>query len=134
MYALKYPAFWLASGYAIAVLIIALSLLPALPGPDTAGFDKIAHGLMYATLAAWFCGIYRPAKWPVLLGVFVALGGLLELAQSMTMARSAEWQDMLANLVGLGVGLALGWTLLAGWCGWIERRLGLAAPGGEADT
>lgn len=134
MYSLKYPRVWLASGYALAALIISLSLLPDLPGPKTVGFDKAGHIIMYASLAFWFCGIYKPSHWPAVLILLIALGGMLELLQSLTSHRSAEWPDMAANLAGAGVGLLLGWKILPGWCGRVERWLGLQSTESGRDA
>lgn len=124
MYSLKYTGLWLASGYALGALIIVASLIPGLPGPETAGFDKLGHGVMYASLGAWFCGIYKPSRWVHLLIALVILGGSIEILQSLSAERSAEWLDMAANLAGSVVGLSIGWTLLADWCARIERRFG----------
>lgn len=127
MYPLRFRSAWVAGGYGLALLITLLSLLPGLPGPDTAGFDKIGHTAMYALLAFWFCGLYRPSHWPLIFILLAALGGILELAQSLLSARTAEWLDMAANAAGLGLGVLLGWSL-SGWCGRVERRLGFSAP------
>lgn len=134
MYPLKHSRFWLAAAYALMLLIVGLSLLPGLPSTKTTGFDKLGHMLMYALLAVWFCGIYRPQRWLPVGVALAALGGMLEIAQSWTVTRTPEWPDMGANLVGIFFGLLLGWKLLAGWCVLVERRLGLRAGLDDMDS
>jgi VanZ family protein len=55
--------------------------------------------------------------------VLLAYGALIEVLQSFTPTRSAEWADLLAD----SAGIALGLLLVATWLR-LARRLGLARP------
>lgn len=80
-------------------------------GPSWPYEDKVKHALAFAALAllGWRAG-YREA---LHLGAgLLALGGAIEVAQSFTPWRSAEWADLLADAIGVAVGLWLAPRLL----------------------
>jgi VanZ family protein len=82
------------------------------------GWDKAEHFTAYfglGLLAALAWGLRRSVLL-VLVGV-IALGGVLEILQSMT-GRDAEWLDELANSMGALTGTAVACAYLA-----IPRRL-----------
>ena len=73
--------------------------------PDT-GWDKSNHLLAFFALA--FTGLMAYPKRPaILLASLLAYGGMIEVLQSFTPNRMAEWADLLAGPLGL----ALGWGL-----------------------
>jgi VanZ family protein len=86
--------------------------LKSLPGPDFKFADKVWHALAFGGLAGLlsralaFFG--RPALQAAREAAMVAaaLGGLLEVLQSFTAYRSADWADFAAD--SLGVALAYG--------------------------
>lgn len=104
---------------------IAFSLLPAPPTAEVVIDDKVLHASTYFVLASWFAGIYRPARYGLLAGLLLLLGGVLELLQSAGDTRLGEWFDLLANATGIVAGLLLARLGLAGWC----RRLESVIPG-----
>jgi VanZ family protein len=96
---------------AIAMLaLLVLSLMPAaIPVPST-GWDKSNHALGFAVLAflaywAW------PGRIPLSLLGLLGYGALIEVLQSLTPDRMAEWSDLWADGVGLLVGTAVAWLL-----------------------
>lgn len=99
----------LAIGWAGVALMIALSLGPAPSvGVDTPMADKWGHAAAYATLMAWFSGLYP--RLPVQAGYFAGffmLGLALEGIQGLLPLRQASGLDALANLTGLLIGLGL---------------------------
>lgn len=93
-------------------LLFAAGLAPiqSLPGPDLKWIDKVWHLGAFALLAvllsravAHWRGAWPKASRDAALAS-AALGGLLEVLQSLTPFRSAEWADMAAD--GLGALLA----------------------------
>jgi VanZ family protein len=126
---LRWRWLWLGLGRFGIVLTIALSLLH-LPdtGIDIEEGDKYGHALAYFTLVFWYgqlCATRRALHWRAL--GFLALGGAIEIAQSFTSYRTADWKDMLADALGVALawGLALspmrhGLSRLEAW--WIARR------------
>ena len=79
------------------------------------GADKLVHGCMYLGLVWIGCfDIYRVSKFTapkliLLVCGAIVWGGLMELLQgAMSMGRSADWYDFLANSCGAILGLILG--------------------------
>jgi VanZ family protein len=95
----------IAAGWALAAVIVWLSLTPAPPGLDLAHSDKLGHLAAYGALMFWFCQVYlgRPARIACAAG-FIAMGIGLELAQGALGYRSYEALDMVANTLGVFLG------------------------------
>lgn len=102
---LKRRPLWLAIGWALMLLVIYLSLIPAPPSIPGEEGDKIGHVLAYATLMMWFSQLYAGLPRRLLLALaFVALGIALEFVQRETGYRTFEIADMVADSVGVAVG------------------------------
>ena len=115
-------------------MVLAGALLPAdwfwPKGSDSPFFisDKWVHAVTFAVLALWFSGQYaRRSYWRLIMGL-VAFGVLIEMTQRMVSYRSAEWTDLLADLLGLAVGMAVALAGAGGWClrfeEWLQNRHG----------
>lgn len=79
---------------------------PEIPG-DFFGWDKLQHAGAYgifALLASWAFGTFSldwKRSWRLAVLAAVTFGGMLEIAQGvLTTWRSAEWGDLLADLLG----------------------------------
>jgi VanZ family protein len=108
---------WIMLGWVLVISVIYLSLTPD-PQPTPVRFgDKIGHFAAYATLMGWWHQIDRNAYRLALL--FVLMGLSLEILQSFTGFRQADIFDMVANTIGVGIGLFIGRFAL----GWSTRRL-----------
>lgn len=102
----------------LAVLVIAitwLALSPAPPPTVDTGWDKSNHAMAFAALA--FVGVWalwpRPRQWLLLVVALLAYGGAIEVAQSFVPPRSGDWADLLADSLGIAIGLAAAWPLTA---------------------
>ena len=96
----------LAAFWAAFVAVGVLSLLPpALPLPTT-GWDKANHVLAFATLALLGAACWPAHRVRVLLAL-AAYGGAIEVAQSLTGIRFAEWVDWAADVAGLALAFPL---------------------------
>ena len=111
---IKRAAFWLFWPAMAVVIYGQLSPDPEANLPDL-GWDKLLHftayfGLSLLATLAWGRRVHAL----LILAVVLALGGALEIIQSMV-GRDAEWGDMLANTLGamLGTGLAVGALTIA---------------------
>ena len=102
---------------------ITVSLIPAPPPLDVRFGDKFAHVAIYAVLAIWFAGIYTRSCYPTIAAGLILLGGGLELLQSTTGYRMGDWNDFVANGLGVVMGLMVARLGLGGWCAWIEPRI-----------
>jgi len=106
-------AFWLCMA-----CVLALCLMPPAQHLPSTGWDKANHALAFAVLAVLGLAAYRTRAARMLLGL-LAFGALIELLQSLTGYRAAEWLDLVAD----GAGVAAGWQL-ARW----SAGYGGAAP------
>lgn len=110
---------WRALLLALLATITWLALSPAPPKVHT-GWDKANHALAFAALA--FSAVWalwpRPRQWLLWLApALLAYGGFIEIAQSFTPQRQADWADLLADSIGIALGLLAAWPL-----GWLARR------------
>ena len=106
----------------LAVLFWAgLIPLKSLPGPDFELADKMWHLLAFGGLAGLLSRVLRHFGRSVVESITVAalasasLGGVLELLQSLTPYRSADWADLAADSLGaLLAYVVLRWLAKAG--------------------
>ncbi len=88
------------------LLVLLLSLMPAVPHMPTTGWDKTNHLLAFALLSILGCKAYPGHNAGLFLGLLL-YGGLIELLQSFTPYRFAELADLIADALGLMAGLML---------------------------
>jgi len=97
----------------LLVVITWLALSPAPPKTINTGWDKANHALAFASLA--FSAVWalwqRPRQWPVLAAALLAYGVGIEIAQSFLPPREADWHDVLADGVGIALGLLAAWPI-----------------------
>lgn len=98
----------------LGVLFLAITWLALVPDPPTAistGWDKTNHLLAFGSLA--FSGVWalwrEPRHWWRLAAVLLAYGVGIEIAQGLLPPRSADAADVLADGVGIAIGLLAAW-------------------------
>ncbi|MHB1121361.1 MAG: VanZ family protein [Ramlibacter sp.] len=91
--------------------VLGLCLMPPAQHLPSTGWDKANHALAFAVLAVLGLATDPARAARVLLGL-LAFGAAIEVLQSLTGYRTAEWLDLVAD----GAGLLAGW-LLARWSG-----------------
>jgi peptidoglycan/LPS O-acetylase OafA/YrhL len=115
-------AFWLAVA---AGVIVSMWPVPEDATPWFRYEDKAHHAVAFAVLVVlgWL-GRFR--SMPRLALGLIALGAAIELAQGLTFTRTAEWADLLADTLGVVVGMA--------GVAWARRRSGRlpGKDGGQA--
>jgi VanZ family protein len=118
---LRHPWMWLGLGWTFILLAVVASLVPGQKLPQTGVSDKFEHTVAYALLTLWFAGIYpRGSYLRVGIGMF-ALGVALEFAQgAMPFGRQTDPRDVVANSLGVAVGLTIALIGLGGWAQRIE--------------
>lgn len=117
--ALKYFSAWRVIGWLLVLLVIYLSLTPNPPQADVRGIDKLNHLIAYLTLSVWFAELYTGARRYRIAAGLVLLGIALEVAQGMTVERTMDARDALANTLGVGIGLLIYWKR----AGWVLHRI-----------
>lgn len=121
MLPLRYPRLWGAFGWLLVLGVVAGSLLPGPSLPTIGVSDKIEHAGAYFLLMVWFAGIYhRKYQGAIAVGL-VGLGVALDVLQLMTRTRQFDVADIVANSVGILLGLVLSLSVLGGWCQRLER-------------
>ena len=97
--------------------ILVFSLMPPSPSLPSTGWDKSNHALGFMALAflshwAW------PGRTAAALAGLLAYGALIEVLQSLTPNRQAEFADLFADAVGLAIGAVTAWLVAH----WMHRR------------
>ena len=118
---LRHPRFWLVIGWLLVMAAIVVSLVPGQALPHLGVSDKLEHTTTYAALTLWFAGLYPRARY-VWIGFWMfALGVGIEFAQgAMQLGRQRDYLDVIANSVGIGLGLTLAIIGLGNWAQWVE--------------
>jgi len=106
----------------LVVLLVAVSYLALTPRPPAGidlGWDKLNHMAAFTALA--FCAAlgFRTTRRTLLAasGGLLVFGGLIEILQLTVPGRSSEWGDLLADAIGIAVGMAIAGAL--GW--WVSH-------------
>ena len=97
---------WSLSFWGCVMVVLLLSLMPPSPQMPTTGWDKSNHFLAFAVLTMLGCRANPLHIAAVLVGLLL-YGGLIEVLQSFTPYRFAEWGDLLADCLGIIVGRGL---------------------------
>lgn len=100
------PSFWRLPFWICLIAVLVLALLPPSIDMPTTGWDKLNHALAFGVLALLSSRAY-PGHYLRLLILLLAYGGLIEVLQSFTTYRFAEWADLLADGIGLVMALLL---------------------------
>jgi VanZ family protein len=120
-------ALWLILGFLMLAGVLAICLVPLNLPPAAALYnDKVMHVLTFVLLTVWFGALQKqPGRGGQLklVGALFFYAIAIEVLQSFTTYRSAEFADLVADLIGIllgGVLLRLG---MSGWPGFIEKRI-----------
>ncbi len=94
--------FWL-----LFLAVILGAVMPQSNSPQLFALaDKVVHTVAFLVLTLVGLRAY-PSKVLVMVVVLIALGGLIEILQGYTSTRSQEWEDFLADILGVGLGILL---------------------------
>jgi len=100
---------WQSHSAIVLTAITVFSLIPLPELPEIPGSDKTHHLIAYACLMLP-AALRRPKYlWAIAL-FFITWSGLIELIQPYV-NRYGEWVDLLANTVGVAIGVLLGGLL-----------------------
>lgn len=99
-------SYWDFVFYITATAVLFLALIPASAELPTTGWDKSNHLLAFGVLAYLGNKAYPQNSLKLSIGL-IGFGGLIEVLQTFTPTRFGEWEDLVAD----GVGVLLGWLL-----------------------
>ena len=92
------------------LLFLALILGAVMPQSNSPQFfalaDKVVHTVAFLVLTLVGLRAY-PRQVLVMVVILISLGGLIEILQGYTSTRSQEWEDFLADTLGVGLGTLL---------------------------
>ncbi|BBA36403.1 uncharacterized protein sS8_4473 [Methylocaldum marinum] len=121
---LRLARIWQGIGWLMVATVVWLSLTPDRFEPPTPllTWDKAQHALAYGSLMYWFGQAFQPHwRWPAF---FLCLGIGLEFLQGVSGHRTFDAADILANSIGVGLGLALVRTPLGRLLSAVDARIG----------
>lgn len=123
---LRFASLWMLLGALLVLATTVVCLLPNVRGPlpSVNGMDKVDHAIAYLVLTAWFTALLQRRLWPgVVLGMLL-FGAGIEVAQElMHLGREGSFADLLADAVGIGLGMAVTLGSRESWFLRIERWL-----------
>lgn len=122
-FSLRYRVFWQAGAWLLLGVVVWLSLTPAPPQPPVISWDKAQHALAYAVLTGWFVQAWERRADLFWAAAMLAVGIGLEYIQGLTGYRDFDYDDMLADGVGVCLALLLVQTVLGRAFVWVERLL-----------
>ena len=125
MLPLAHAPAWILASVVLVVTVLYLSLAPLnIPAGLPTNFDKVEHAAAYVFLAVWFTGLVaRPRYWRVV-AALVVFGLTIEFLQAaMPFGRHGDPWDVLANVTGIGIGLAMARWVTGGWAMKVEAWL-----------
>ena len=112
---------WKSSFWLMVLITLWLSLVPGDQVPSVLNFwDKAQHALGFAALA--FLGLLAyPGRLPNLMVGLALFGVSIECAQWATGWRQGDWQDWVADCVGMMVGV-MAWRVGAATYAWRRQK------------
>jgi VanZ family protein len=119
MLPLQYPKTWLTLGWAMVLLSLWVCLVPtntAVLVPLFELNDKFMHMFGYVVLMLWFSGIYPRDRYRwIALALFMMGIGIEVLQEWMSVGRSADVFDVVADTLGIAIGYIAAVRWLGGW-------------------
>ena len=105
---------WLALWFAGIAAVVVVCLMPGQDLPRLPLSDKLEHAFAFALLAASAVQLFvRGRALAVVATGLLALGVAIELAQAaFTTTRAMESADVVADAIGIAVGMLVAWTPL----------------------
>ncbi len=98
-----------------AFAIIALAVVPNI-FPMGYHTDKVLHIFTFGiTMMLLTIKFYSQRKLIIFILALITLGAAIEMVQSFTPDRAAQWEDFIANIAGISFGLITGHLLRSGY-------------------
>ena len=124
MSTLNYKSLWLVIGYLMVGFIVYSSLTSSPVSVDVKFSDKILHVIGYFGVMGWFMQIYHGQNYRLALALaFIVMGISLEFLQDLGGVRYFEFNDMLANTLGVLLAWSLYKTPFPFLLSWVEQKI-----------
>ncbi|MFZ9872518.1 MAG: VanZ family protein [Steroidobacteraceae bacterium] len=122
---LCFARYWVWFGLAMTLVVVYLTLeAPSGRISTIPHLDKVYHFAAFLGLTLWFAALVeRRGYWAVSIALFL-LGVAIEIGQHlMALGRSAELLDVVADTVGIALGIFLSLLIRDSWLQRVERWL-----------
>lgn len=113
---------WRGVAWLLVLVVTALTVSPSTVPPGFDGGDKLQHLLAYMVLGFCFAVLYPRERRLSLLGL-ILLGAALEGVQGLLPVRMASPFDLLADALGVLLGIQLARSRARNLFGWLEQRI-----------
>ncbi len=118
----RFQTLWVILGWLGVMTVFVGSLTPLEHVPKVPGSDKAHHFAAYGSLMFWFGQIYLRRRFSVAVAL-VAMGVLIEVLQPRISNRFFEFEDVIANNLGVGLGFLVLLSPLRSSLAWLDARL-----------
>ena len=125
MLPLAHAPAWIVASVLLVAAVLYVSLAPLnVPADLPTHFDKLEHAAAYVFLAVWFTGLVARSRYRSVVFALVALGLMIEFLQAaMPFGRQGDPWDVVANVTGVGIGVAVARRMTGGWAPKVEAWL-----------
>ncbi|MBU3673176.1 MAG: hypothetical protein FGM43_11565 [Sinobacteraceae bacterium] len=122
---LTWAFWWVLGGAVLFSTTLFFCLRPSTPSePWIANLDKLQHAFAFFVLSFWSLALVERRAYLRVTLVMVAVGAGIEVAQGlMPFGRSAEWADLMADLVGVVLALLASLIVRESWFARVETWL-----------
>jgi VanZ family protein len=116
----RYRWLWRIGAAVLTAVLFYLATLPSRSKPPSFGWDVIDHALAFTALAValWFACRRWPRRLWWVLGLCLVAGVGIEVAQLFVPSRRSEVADVIVDMVGASLGVALARVAER----WLDRR------------
>jgi len=120
MLPLRYARLWLVAGLVLLLAGLVTALSPSPTVVEGMINDKFLHAAAFLFFMLWFGGVFEPRFAPFLVVGLSLYGLLIELLQSLTPTRQADFFDLVADVAAVLLGWALSAAGFSRWCATLE--------------
>ncbi|MEL7539072.1 MAG: VanZ family protein [Pseudomonadota bacterium] len=117
---IRWPRLWVGLGLFLCVNVFIASMVPLNALSAFNIWDKAEHAVVFAALSVWFSALVPRRRYVWLALALLAFGVSIEVGQMLTVDRSPEIADVVADIVGISVGLVLAAAGARHWARWVE--------------
>ena len=125
---LRWAFFWRLTGVTLCAAVFVMALTPVAVRAPILISDKLIHAVVFLALTVWFSAVVPRGKLNWLALIMLGFGIVIELAQLTVSYRRAEFADLVADAVGIGLGLVVAMLGARHWARALESLTRAVLP------